>query len=255
MVRLAVLVRNQCRCVIKYHLAESPDVRATGEVWLRRELAPRCSVFVDVGANVGEWLDAVVECKGAHAYRALAIEPSSSAFAVLSERYAGNPRVETINCALGDAEGTVNFFEEERAGKGSSIVAGFSRAAGFERTVNLTTLDRLAEARGLTEIDLLKIDAEGYDLRVLRGASALLEGRRIGVAQFEYNRSWQLAGDTLFAAMTLLGKYGYEVFVLKREGLFTLNYQRYEEYFEYSNFVAVSPRFSETLKPYYRGEI
>jgi hypothetical protein len=72
------------------------------------------------------------------------------------------------------------------------------------------------------------------------------------VIQFEYNRAWQLAGDTLRAAYTMLEASGYRIFVLKREGLYTLDYLRYEEYFEYTNFVAIAPeqigRFGDRLR-------
>src|SRR5690348_18388518 len=91
LVRAAVLVRNQCRCIIKYHLAESPDVNETGEVWLRRAIAPRASAFVDVGANVGEWPGEITALKAGSDFRAVAYEPSKSAFVELSERFAGNP--------------------------------------------------------------------------------------------------------------------------------------------------------------------
>lgn len=255
LVRLAVLIRNQCRCVIKYHLAESPDVNQTGEVWLRHMIAPHCFSFVDVGANVGEWLDAIVAEKGTQQFAALAFEPSSSAFQSLQKRFAGDARVELVAAAAGDAPGQAQFFEEYDAGKGSSLVAQFNRAAGTQRTIAVTTLDREIAARDWNGIDYVKIDAEGYDLRVLRGSASLLGDQRVGIVQFEYNRAWQLAGDTLYGALSFLKNHGYETYVLKRDGLHTLNYMLYEEYFEYSNFVAVSPRFAELLKPMYRGVI
>jgi hypothetical protein len=121
--------------------------------------------------------------------------------------------------------------------------------------VRVVRLDDEIAAAGWSGIDFLKIDAEGYDLRVLTGARGLLEQQRVGIVQFEYNRSWQLAGDTLFSAMKLLKDCGYEVFVLKRDGLYTLNYALYEEYFEYSNFVALSTRFADLKPAHFRGLI
>lgn len=255
LVRLAILVRNQCRCVIKYHLAESPDVSETGEVWLRALLAPHCTSFVDVGANVGDWLGSIVSEKGQTPFRALAFEPSSSAFQALSARFGSDPRVELINLALGDAPGESTFFEEDAAGKGSTMLSQFSRSAGVNRTVTITTLEHELAARGWSGIDFLKIDAEGYDLRVLEGGSSLLRDQHIGIVQFEYNRGWQLAGDTLFGALTLLQSFGYDVYVLKRDGLYTLNYTLYEEYFEYTNFVAVSAPYAAIVKERLRGTI
>ncbi len=255
LVRVAVLLRNQCRCIIKYHLAESPDVNETGEVWLRSAIAPNASYFVDVGANVGDWLGEIAAQKTGSGFHAVAYEPSAGAFKKLSQRFGGNANVVLRNCAAGDTAGEAEFFEEYDAGKGSSIVSGFVRADGFKRTVPVTRLDDDIAAFGWERIDFLKIDAEGYDMRVIAGARRLFEQQRVGAVQFEYNRSWQLAGDTLYSAMQFLRACGYEVYVLKRNGLYSLNYALYEEYFEYSNFVALSPRFAEIKTQAFRGTI
>jgi len=255
LVRFAVLVRNQCRCIIKYRLAESPDVNETGEVWLRRAIAPNAAYFVDVGANVGDWLAEITALKTNHEFHAAAYEPSASAFAKLGERYGGNGHVMLRNCAVGDRKGEVQFFEEYDAGKGSSVVSDFVTTAGFTHRVPLVRLDDEIAALGWDRVDFLKVDAEGYDLRVIAGARGLFEQQRVGAVQFEYNRSWQLAGDTLYSAIQFLRGFGYDVYVLKRDGLYTLNYALYEEYFEYSNFVALSPRFSDLKARYYRGVI
>lgn len=255
LVRMAVLVRNQCRCIIKYRLAESPNVGQTGEVWLRRALAPGCTFVIDVGANVGDWLAGIVAEKRGAPMFALAFEPSESAFAQLQQRFASVPGIELANRAVGDARGSAQFFEERNAGKGSTIVSQFTRTAGATHSVDVTTLDDEVARRNWEHVDFLKIDAEGYDLRVLEGARGLLVERRIGAVQFEYNRSWQLAGDTLFGALRLLRDCGYETYVLKRDGLYTLDYALYEEYFEYSNFVAFSPAYADAARVHYRGTI
>lgn len=255
LVRLAVLLRNQCRCVIKYRLAESPDVNETGEVWLRHAVAERCTAFVDVGANVGDWLEQIALEKGTQPFRALAFEPSSSAFERLAARFSSDTRITLRPCAVGDAAGELEFSEEPAAGKGSSLVGGFSATQTLKRSVSVVRLDDEIAAAGWDRVDFLKIDAEGYDMRVLTGARGLLEQQRIGIVQFEYNRAWQLAGDTLFSAIRLLNASGYEVFVLKRDGLYTLNYALYEEYFEYSNFVALSAPFMDLKAAHFRGII
>jgi FkbM family methyltransferase len=241
LVRLAVAVRNQCRCVIKYHLAESPDALESGERWLVERVASYGDRFIDVGSNIGDWLGMVHESMQGRTFAALAYEPSRSAFEQLEGRFRGEPRVTLFNVALGAEPGALAFFEEPDAGRGSTLVADFMRTQGTTRTVTVTTLDVALRGVDWTHADLLKIDAEGYDLQVLRGARETLASRAFGVVQFEYNRAWQLAGDTLRAAYSLLESNGYRIFVLQRDGLYTLNYLRYEEYFEYTNFVAISP--------------
>jgi len=252
--RFAIALRNQCRCVIKYHLAESPDALDTGERWLVQRVASYGDRFVDVGANVGDWLGMVRESL-AGPFAALAFEPSRSAFEELQRRFGADSNIVLSNVALGGAPGSLAFFEEPDAGRGSTLVAEFMRTRGTTRTVTVTMLDSALRDAGWNRVDLLKIDAEGYDLQVMRGARETIASRSIGVLQFEYNRAWQLAGDTLRAAYTLLESSGYRVFVLKRDGLYTLDYLRYEEYFEYTNFAAIGPEWMGRFEDQLRGVI
>lgn len=255
LVRVAILIRNQARCVIKYHLAEGPSVRDTGEAWLREKMAIGGARFMDVGANVGDWLSGIVAVKGNAPFELIAFEPSSSAAARLRERFASDPRISIIDAAAGDAAGVMQFVEERDAGKGSTLVPGFGQIHGHSRTVKVTTIDEELARAGWDKIDLLKIDAEGYDARVIRGAAEALRRNAIAVVQFEYNRSWQLAGETLFACYRMLEEFGYRVYLLKRDGLWILNYGLYEEYYEYSNFVAIAPSAMPRFESLVRGTI
>jgi methyltransferase FkbM-like protein len=153
------------------------------------------------------------------------------------------------------AVGEAPFFEEASAGMLSSLVRGFSRQSTAERTVALTTLDVEVQRRGLDYVDFVKIDAEGHDLHVLRGASELLSLHRIGVIQFEYHEPWVATTSTLGEAYALLSSFDYRVFLLKSDGLFTLDYERYKEYFGYSNFVAVAPERMPALEPFVKGRL
>ena len=73
----------------------------------------------------------------------------------------------------------------------------------------ITTLQDFVEVAGLDHITLVKIDTEGHDLAVLRGAQALLEQRRISVVQFEYNHRWVYSRSFLCDAFDLLRPLGY----------------------------------------------
>ena len=54
----------------------------------------------------------------------------------------------------------------------------------------MDTVDRFSADHGLVAITLLKVDTEGHDLSVLRGASSMLNQGVIGIVQFEYNWRW-----------------------------------------------------------------
>jgi hypothetical protein len=105
----------------------------------------------------------------------------------------------------------------------------------------VTTVDDEARAAGLDRVDLLKVDCEGYDLHVLRGASTLLSAEAVSAVQFEYNSYWALAGSTLADAMRYFAQFGYDVYLLRRSGLRAFDYRRFGDFFGYANFVAVAP--------------
>ena len=58
--------------------------------------------------------------------------------------------------------------------------------------VEIVSLDEFARSRGIEHIDLLKIDTEGAELDVLRGARELIEAGRVGAVQFEFSTRFVL---------------------------------------------------------------
>lgn len=116
------------------------------------------------------------------------------------------------------------------------------------RSVEVVTLDSEWLDTDLA-IDLLKVDVEGFDMRVLRGAAGLLGADRIRCVQFEYNHPWVLAGSSLYEALTYLGSFGFECFLIRSSGLHPINYELYGDYFRYSNFLCVKSEFRGAVEP------
>jgi FkbM family methyltransferase len=245
-VGLSLKLRNQCAAVIAHHLGESADLERDGEAMLVRAVAPYCSTFADVGANRGEWSDVFLRTNPNAA--GLLFDPAPAAFETLRKRYGPYPNVLVIQCAVGDREGEVTLYEQPDIGPESSVVAP---PAGKFKAISsvVTTLDFELAARAWERLDFLKIDAEGYDCRVLQGATQALNTRRIGAIQFEYSHMWPFAGNTLAYALEMLNFYGYHTYLLTSSGLHRVNYRRYGEYFSYSNYVAVSPDWEHVVRP------
>jgi FkbM family methyltransferase len=237
--RAAILLRNQCRAVIKYRLMTTHQVDQSGEAWFLARVAPLCRTVVDVGANRGEW-SALVLRHGKNIERCLAFEPGKRAAALLRERFASAPQVEIIERALSDhAETSARFFEQPEAGETSSLSRPPDGEAAVETTVEVSTLDLEMQRLQLERIDLLKVDAEGHDLAVLRGARQILQEGRARFIQWEYSDVWIPGGGTLAAALGFLRELGYRSFLLKRGGLYHFDYDRFGEFFTFSNFVSL----------------
>ena len=107
--------------------------------------------------------------------------------------------------------------------------------------VRLTTLDDELSARDFSEVDFLKIDAEGHDFYVLLGAQNYISSRRIKIIQFEYNGAWLHAGTTLLAGVRFPASARLQGRLLKQGRLGDLDIRKTGEFFSYSNFAAYCP--------------
>jgi FkbM family methyltransferase len=235
--QFAAKLRNQCEMIIGgAHGWPDCDLETNGEAKWLKSVADRLRYVVDVGANKGEWTDLAL-----HHIRpdgVLLFEPSTHAAQLLRERFSERSEIEIVEAAAGNAPGSMLFFEEEGAGETSSLVEGVS-SRGVARAVRVTTVDDEIERRGWPFVDFLKIDAEGYDFRVLEGTRRLFESARVAYGQFEYNGPWRLNGATLTYAILWLKKLGYQCFLLKADGLHIPDVDIYREYYLYSNYAII----------------
>jgi FkbM family methyltransferase len=252
-VRAAVHARGIASAVIGKRLAPTTLADRNGEYRLLRELGGSTRVVVDVGANVGDWSAAAMGC-WQELERVLCFEPGEWAAERLERRFADDDRVTVIRRALSDAPEELRFWEEPSGGTMSSVVAGYSGVDSVARTVAATTLDAELSALEVDRVDVLKIDTEGFDLRVLRGASGMLSNGKIDVVQFEYSSAWQDAGCTLREAYTLLEGAGLRVLAITPRGLRAFRADAISELFVYANFVGLSPsrakRFAHVPPPW-----
>jgi FkbM family methyltransferase len=138
---------------------------------------------VDVGANEGRWSAAVVLL--ARPRRLIAIEPSPAVIPLLRQSVESSPGVTIVAAAVGETIGNVTLNLTAHSHNSSLLpprsmamdaVYGGGYAVQSQVTVALTTLDELT--RELDQISLLKIDAQGYERSVLKGASETLRKTR-----------------------------------------------------------------------------
>jgi FkbM family methyltransferase len=149
-------------------------------------------VFFDVGAHIGETLAAMaLHFPRAHFH---CFEPDPKSFSLLKEMTRRFPNARAYPLALGDhpqmaklllnrASMTNSILEVAAESKEGSS-AGFFERVG-EAAVTVVTLDQFCREQGISQIDFLKTDCQGFDLRVLKGASDLLSKRQVRVIQCE----------------------------------------------------------------------
>lgn len=166
-------------------------------------LLTRTSVCVDVGAHIGSMT--AMFCKLAPEGAHVVIEAVPKKAGWLRDRFPGLTVVQT---ALSDAEGEVVFYENLDKPGFSSLGARAGRTR--ELRVPCTTLDAVLKDR--TQIDFIKIDVEGFELDVVRGAASVIERCR-PVLLFEAGSATDPDIDNAKYAelLRLLDAAGYEV--------------------------------------------
>lgn len=163
----------------------------SGEAWfLHRYLSKvRVPVVFDVGANEGGYTAAVLAANPrAHV---TAFEPHPITFAKWS--LAEDPQVQCFNLALGAETAELEFFDyrdmdgSSHASLYKDVIEGIHGKPSTSCKVNVRALDDVVADIGTHHIDLLKIDTEGHELPVLRGAESFIRSGAVDVIQFEFN--------------------------------------------------------------------
>jgi FkbM family methyltransferase len=129
---------------------------------------PVGGVFVDVGANVGTYAVVMARHVGADG-KVIAIEPHPVTHARLTFNRAasGQAQLRLVAAAAGASDGEL-MIETDGDNLGAShVVAG--KSSGNTIKVASLRLRRIVEDAGVSHIDSLKIDVEGYEDRVLTG--------------------------------------------------------------------------------------
>ncbi len=157
--------------------------------WALDRLQPG-QTFVDVGANVGYFTLLAARTVGPTGC-VVAIEPSPYAFARLETTVRGNQltQVRPVRCALGSEHGTVLLYVPPASwGNHSPTMVP---TPGWEPVpTDVLTLDHCMSDCAIETVDLLKMDVEGYETHVLRGATRCLTDRRIRAVLCEFNDHW-----------------------------------------------------------------
>jgi FkbM family methyltransferase len=235
---LAIKLKHQCDAILGARLGTSINFATNGERWLIEQIAPRSKFFIDVGANIGNWSREFASRMPGTA-RGIAFEPSPATAAELRVHLADYNGVEIVECAISDRSGNATFYAETNCGETSSLIHSHSEINAKPLSVRVSTLDTEIAKRKIESVDLLKIDAEGFDYHVLRGSEDSLNNQKIDAIEFEYNSPWAESGATLAGAYAFLQAKGYDVFLLRGPRLFRIDPAYVGEYFRYSLFVAV----------------
>lgn len=229
-------------------LLNSDTEQATGEPYWLNKLARSGTIktIVDVGANDAAY--GATEFPTATIY---AFEPHPVSFERLKDR--APHHVKAVHAAVGETDGTTTLWDfansaprkadqptSQLASLYKEVITDLHGQPAKKYQVPITTLDTFAHTHRLKHIDLLKIDAEGHELAVLRGAKNLLKTNKISCIQFEFNEMMAYSGSHFIDFVRLLP--GYTFYRLLPTGLLPLGPYRplTHELYGFQNIVAIN---------------
>jgi FkbM family methyltransferase len=173
------------------------------------------AIVIDVGAHAGQFAKLFADmAPDGHVY---AFEPSAYARSILERALAWNRvrNVSVIATGLSDiaGEAVLSTPIKARGGFGFGLASLGGTSGGrpsSDQTVPLQTLDAFAAGQGLTRLDFLKADVEGWEIHVVRGGIGTLRRFRPALFLEVSDEALTRAGETPATLWELLTPLGYQ---------------------------------------------
>lgn len=160
----------------------------------------------------------------------LLIEPQATAFERLQSTYADQPQISLVRCAVSDCDGRRSLYRLDGSTEGlpgwAEQTATFNKdvllshrhvipdidSRIIEESVDCRTFESLFAEHKIESVDLLQIDAEGFDFELLK----LFPFRRMQPLLIRYEHAHLTAADQE-ACLTFLADHGYLLFVPRKD--------------------------------------
>jgi FkbM family methyltransferase len=190
------------------------------ELSLVKQFVQKDDTFFDVGANIGVYtlLASQLTGEGGHVH---SFEPLSDANELLRSNVrlnqCGNVTINPV--AIGEENGEVPIYIN--AQNALSSLGDTNRGKIVKsQTVRILTLDTYAESAGISKIDFLKIDVEGFEGHVLRGAEKLIETSPNLVVMSELaKKNFAPLGFSLKDVLDWMRKHGFDIWMIGNQTL------------------------------------
>lgn len=203
-------------------------------------------IVFDVGANVGDY--SYLLLKYNPKAKIYAFEPHPINYAALVKRLSNHySNFRPYNIGLGSTITSIKLFDYEdndgspRASIYKDIIEKMYNSKSTAHEVKLETLDSLFDKENIEHIDLLKIDTEGNELEVLKGANRTLSNDKIKIIQFEFNYTHIVSRVFLRDFYNIL--VNYEFYRILRDGLLKIDYNVRNEIFLMQNILAINKNY------------
>lgn len=177
--------------------------------------------FIDIGANQGEysiWAARKVGSSG----RVIAFEPMDSLFKQLNENIELNRPYNqvftSIKMGLSNSHGEINLYGKVGSNEGVNTMFPTAEHTELIQNIPLDTLDNQLELIACKQVDFIKIDVEGAELQVLKGAAKTIKKFKPTLLIEVNEEASQAGGYTSDDILSYLREYGYRFYQIGLRG-------------------------------------
>ncbi len=228
---------DPCACnvaaekVVDLYSYDNCNSETNGEFSFLSFYAKSFSLCFDIGANDGAYSKKILtENPNCHV---ISFEPNSDLIDSIREKGVKD----VYNVAVADRDGFIKINIDKSDDTQSSSFRKNDNTIEIE--VPSITIDSFCEKNKIDKISFIKIDTEGNELAVIRGARRIIGENIADFIQFEYGGTFKDANIKLGEIFDLM-KENYMICHVTSVGLFPLMYSDVLENYRYSNWVAVS---------------
>jgi FkbM family methyltransferase len=230
-----------------FHNYSSQHISGELKVIVERVRQTKVPVVFDVGANNGDWSAAVL--KANRLSQIHAFEPQASLAAHIAASY---PNIVVSTSAVGESAGELDLYDyaDHPGSQHASLLKGVIDTihGGIPRLtkVSIITIDEYCRRNRVEYIHFLKIDVEGFELSVLRGAKQMIAEGKVEAIQFEFNEMNVIGRTFLRDFMDFLGS-SFRVYRIMPHGLVQLkaNDHWFNEQFIFQNLLAIKKQIPQ----------
>lgn len=195
-------------------------------------------VIFDVGANKGQYLESLLNAFGSSA-TIHSFEPGAGCFIDLQKYRRENVHLHQL--ALSSSRGSLTLKFDQAGSVFASVYdqdeAVIQKALTRTETIDTITLDEFCAENDINHIDFLKIDVEGHELDVLKGAEGMINRGKVKYIQFEFGPSSIAAKVYMRDFFKILS--GYDIYRVLSDGIYKIEYDMMKEIFLTSNYFAI----------------
>lgn len=226
---------------MNYDRGHIPEL--SGERWVLKFLQKKTQnsplVIFDVGANNGQYSKLVIETIK-KPFKLYAFEPQKKSFSEII-KIANSDSFKVYNIGMGEKnEKLTLYYNQEGSGFASlykAVHKNYNIKLDLEEEITLATVDDFCEKNKINQIDLLKLDVEGHELKVIKGAKKTIQSGKIKNIQFEFGLASVESRIFIKDFFEILS--GYEIYRVLQNGIKKIHYNEYFEIFLTTNYLAV----------------